>query len=197
MGKPKRVGFTLGDHTFVHPSVTAPLDRIGAPKKLIRGALPPTYLDGIARESGASSRAAKALFVGKFCGHGEPTMAVFDIVIDGEEVLEVAADIDPKHSTPTESYPLVLARKPNSKTWRVLFRRQWAERQNGLIDVVQRAPTAKELSRLSLGTITGRVSIGFEYPPDAESRDSVSWLTIDALPQRGRKPMCLVNEEMS
>ncbi|NUQ53955.1 MAG: hypothetical protein HUU19_14825 [Phycisphaerales bacterium] len=185
-------GFVLGDHTFLVPGVAGPASRLRAPKKAIRGAIPPTYLDGLVRESSPKSPAAVELFRGKFCGHAEPTMAIFDLVIEGEQDLEVSV-IAPEDEG---NVPLMVARRPGG-SWFTLFRRTWEDEQNGLVGVRQSPPTKKEEALFRPHIRTGRVSIGFEYPCDADSRDSVSWLTIDALFEPGTKPLCAVDAEMA
>ncbi|MBL8759906.1 MAG: hypothetical protein JNL50_01255 [Phycisphaerae bacterium] len=191
-GQSPPTGFVLGDHTFLSPGVAGPRSRLRAPKKAIRGALPPTYLDGLVRESSPKSPSASALFRGEFCGHGEPTMAIYDVVIDGQLDLEVSviAPVD------EGNVPLMVARRPGGP-WFALFRREWQDEQGGLIGVGQSPPTPKEIALFQSHIRQGRVSIGFEYPCDADSRDRVSWLTIDALFEPGAEPLCVVDAEMA
>jgi hypothetical protein len=191
----KRSGFQLGDHQFQDPAVAQPLQRLSAAKRQIRGALPPMYLDGVARESTKRSPAAQMLLKGKFCGHGEPTMTVFDIVVDSEIELEVNVALDEMLSQGAN--PLVLvARRPKGK-WVVLFRREWEENQVTLEGVRHKPLSKAEQKRFMDQPMVGQVSIGFEYPSDATSRDCVSWLTIDVLERGKRKPVCAVNAELA
>lgn len=192
--KPK--GFVLGDHQFLHPSVNGPLSRLDAPKRQIKGAPPPSYLEGIVRESTPASPAAKELFKGKFCGHGEPTMTVFDIVVDGAEELEIAAIGDEQVDEEGRNVVLLAVRKPDGQ-WIALFRREWEDAMASLVEVRSTKVRPVEVKRFAEARLTGRVSIGFEYPCDADSRDTVSWLTIDALEPGKRKPICLVNAEVA
>jgi hypothetical protein len=127
----KQRGFVFGDHEFLHPSENGPLERIAAPKRQILGAPPPSYLEGIAREATNSSTAAKALRVGRFCGHGEPTMTVFDVVIDGGDIVEIGAIEDPGDSEQKRNLIALVARKPGSE-WKTLFRREWEVALEGL-----------------------------------------------------------------
>lgn len=188
-------GFVLGDHQFQDPSEPGDLDRLDEPKRQILGAAPPTYLEGIAREATADSPAAQALFEGEFCGHGEPTMTVFDIVIDGSETLEIGL-VPSADQEETGSNPDVLAvRKPGGE-WIALFRGEWELAQQGLEGVARTPLTPEELEGMHPEIATGRVSIGFEYPCDATSRDEVSWLTIDLLMEGEEDPVCLVNAEL-
>lgn len=191
----KHRGFVLGNHEFLDPSENAPISRMRSPKKLILGAPPPTYLDGVARETTPASPAAQALLMGRFCGHGEPTMTIFDIVIDGAEILEVGAIADPNDLAGNRNLPMLAARKPGGQ-WRVLFRREWEEAQ-ATLEGTQATP----LSGAEAGSIgsygNGRVAIGFEYPADATSRDVVSWIAIDVLFEGECSPGCVVNAELA
>lgn len=187
-------GFTLGDHRFLHPSETGPLSRFKARKRQIIGAPPPSCFDGLMREATPKSPAAKALFKGKFCGHGEPTMTIFDVVIDGEEFLEITALTDDQD--PSANLPCLAVRKPGGR-WIALFRREWEESQATLEGVAPSPLTEAEIAQLNPDTGLGRLAVGFEYPCDATSRDCVSWMTVDALFDGNRKPSCLVNAELA
>lgn len=187
-------GFVFGDHQFFGPSQNGPISRLTAPKKQIHTAPPPTYLDGYAVESTKKSKSATMLLKGKFCGHGEPTMTVFDIVIDGETELEISALSAPEN--PDANVPLLAVRKPGGK-WFALFRREWEERSMMLEGVKQKAVSRKEAAVLDEETLRGEVSIGFEYPCDAGSRDDVSWVTIDVFSAGKKKPWCAVNAELA
>lgn len=189
-------GFVLGDHQFLHPSQSGPISRFKAPKRQITGALPPTYLDGLVRESTQASPAATALFKGKFCGHDEPTMTIFDVVIDGVESLEVGAISDEEVEEFGGNLVLVAVRKPGGP-WLALFRREWEEAQAGLAEFQSAKVDDAQAAEISEDILKGRVSIGFEYPCDAGSRDEISWLTIDVLLEGKKKPMCVVNAEMA
>lgn len=187
--KPKR--FQLGDHIFREDVNEDPLARFSAPKRPIRGAVPPTYLDGLVVEATKKSPAAKALFKGEFCGHGEPTMTIFDVVIDGASEIELSAIADGKNG----NYLVVAVRTKRGK-WFPIFRRTWEERASGLSGIKRRPVTKSEDAILTKGASPARVSIGFEYPSDADSRDCVSWVTIDIVAPGFRKPKCIVNAEL-
>lgn len=189
-------GFVLGDHEFLHPSVNGPLSRLEAPKRQIRGAKPPTYLDGLVRESTPASKAAKALFKGEFCGHGEPTMTIFDIVIDGAEVLEVGGVSDSEVEEDGRNFVMLAVRKPGGP-WLALFRRAWEDAQATLADFTTAKVEPDEVGFISDDVLKGHVSIGFEYPCDADSRDAVTWLTIDVLEEGERKPVCVVDAALA
>lgn len=191
-----RMGFVLGDHQFLQPGTPGPLSRLDSPKRQIRGATPPTYLHGLVRESTTESRSAKALFKGEFCGHGEPTMTIFDVVIDGVEVIEIGAIPDSVAEEEGRNVVLLAARKPNGP-WLALFRRAWEDAQAMLVDVKSPKIQPGEARRISQDILRGRVSIGFEYPCDADSPNAVSWMTIDVLEEGKRKPHCLVNAELA
>lgn len=191
-------GVKLGDHQFYTPEQNAPLSRMFAEKRQILGMPPPSFLKGIAREATKASPAAKALYKGEFCGHGEPTMGIFDIVIDGEEVLDVCAAIDPDDEDQEFNLPLLVVRKPGGE-WIAIFRREWEENR-ATLEGVERTPLSKEeLASLNAPDepMRMRVSIGFEYPADANSPDCVTWLTIDALQEGQKKPGCLVDARMA
>lgn len=193
--KPKP-GFILGDHQFLHPDVNGPLSRFDAPKRQIRGAKPPTYLDGLVRESTRASPAAKALFKGEFCGHGEPTMTIFDVVIDGTDILEIVAVTDEEVDVDGPNFVLLAVRKPKGQ-WYALFRREWEENATALARAESAIVQPDEIDDGATDLLTARVSIGFEYPCDAGSRDDVTWMTIDALEDGKRKPVCVVNAELA
>lgn len=190
----QRVGFVLGDHTFLDPSENAPFSRLRAPKRQILGAPPPSYLDGIARQATPASPAARALLTGQFCGHGEPTMTIFDIVIQGVETLEIGAIPDPDAPAAGRNLPLLVARKPGSR-WRILFRGDWEEARATLENVNIALSPAELASIGSFGN--GRAAVGFEYPPDATSRDTVAWLAVDVLLDGQADPACVVNAELA
>jgi hypothetical protein len=191
-------GFVFGDHVFLDPMVNGPLSRFKKPKKQIYGAPPPTYLERIVRESSPSSRAATELLKGKFCGHGEPTMTVFDIVLDRAEYLQIAVLRDPDDPNLVLSYPLVAARRLlEPRRWVVLFRREWEGAQQTLEGVEVTPVTPEEAAALEENAHEGRVSIGFEYPCDATSRDSVGWIAIAVLLKDEKKPKCIVSAELA
>jgi len=190
-------GFVFGTHQFLHPSVNGPISRLHDPKRQIKGAPPPTYLDGLARESTDKSVAAAALHKGEFCGHGEPTMTIFDVVIDGDGDLEVDAIIDDACDENGANPLIVAARRQGQSDWHVLFERAWDERSMMLTDVRSRKLTSEEVEELGGEPLHGKVAIGFEYPCDAQSRDDVTWLTIDVLEDGKRKPTCIVDAEMA
>jgi hypothetical protein len=190
-------GFTLGDHTFLHPSQTGPMSRFSDKKRQIRGAACPAFLDAVAREAGKDSAAAKELFKGKFCGHGEPTMTIFDVVIDGSHDLEVTGFAD-EQTEEGANLLIFLARAAGSKgDWRVLFRREWEENQAMLDGVEAEYLPHAEVAEMEPDIATVRVSIGFEYPCDAQSRDDASWMTIDILDSQSDEPACVVNAELA
>lgn len=163
-------------------------------ERQIRGAPPPTVLDGIVREATKSSAAAKALFKGEFCGHGEPTMTIFDVVIDGAEELDVSVIPNPEDTG--RNVIALVARKPGGP-WVTLYKREWEEAQSTLEGVRPAPLTKAELAAVSSDVERARVAIGFEYPCDATSRDCVSWMTIDLLFATKKKPMCLVDSELA
>lgn len=189
-------GFTLGDHTFIDPSENAPLDRVEQPKRQIKGAPPPTILDGLARESADDSSAAVALRLGKFCGHGEPTMTLFDVVIDGSDVVEFQAIADEHVEQEGYNFVALVVRAPGG-TWHAIFRREWEHRQETLVGVERTPVTDEEAAALDPDVGKGRVSIGFEYPVDADDKDCVSWMTIDVLPEGEDEPICVVDTEIA
>jgi hypothetical protein len=190
-------GFTLGDHTFISPDQNGSLSRLDDPKKQIKGAQTPTYLAGLAVESTSKSPAAKALFKGEFCGHSEPTMTIFDIVIDGAEELEIGVAGDKRTIEDGEMPLAFVARKPGSKTWTTLFHRDWADAAETLEGVKARTLTAKEVACIHPDLQISRVSIGFEYPCDATSADCVTWMAIDILLKGEKKPICIINAELA
>lgn len=190
-------GFTLGDHTFLHPSVNGPLSRFEEAPSQIRNAPPPTYLEGRVREATLESPAARALLEGRFCGHGEPTMTVFDIVLDGEDVLELGASMDPDDPDMTQNLLALAVRRPGQSEWFPIFRRAWEDEQATLEGFTTSVLTESEAASISDDVAIGRVSVGFEYPCDADSRDCVTWMTIDVVFEGEEEPRCIVDAELA
>lgn len=188
--------FTLGDHTFADPSKRRSIKRGGKPRQ-IRGAVPPSIFDGMLREATPESRSARELAKGKFCGHGETTMTIFDVVIDGHDVLEFSAITDESSERGHANAPVVVVRVPGEPEWTVLFRSAWEQGQQGLHGCERGKLKSREQMAVRQPPGLGRVSIGFEYPADARDRDDVSWLTIDFLPEGAPKPMCLIDAELA
>lgn len=214
----------------------------------IRQAPPPACLAGMARESSRDSASAAVLMMGEFCAHGEPTMTIFDIVIDGAQVLEMAAILDDegeddegpegvasgKGTRPAAAddeadedeadeeeddegddeddegmedepnIPLLAVRKPGTSTWYAVFRREWEERGEGLMELKRTALTADEVEQLDAESMElVRMSVGFEYPCDAASAEDVSWMAIDVIFEEADEedeapgePRCIVSAEM-
>ena len=190
-------GFTLGDHTFLAPSEQASMDRWDAPKRQIVGAPPPACLDGLVREARPDSKAAAQLREGSCCGHGEPTLTIFDVVIDGQDEVEVSVIIDKKDTRQERNHLALVVRKPGTTAWTPIFRRAWEDRQETLSGVLFQPLTEQEQAAVSGDAMRARVSIGFEYPCDAGSRDEVSWVEIHALPQGADEPVCLISAELA
>lgn len=192
-----RVGFKLGDHQFLHPSQNGPLSRLREPKRQIKGAPPPTYLDGRAEEARPDSPVARDLFEGGCCGHGEPTMTIFEVVIDGHRTLELGAVMDEEDEAYERNMLLMAVRAPGSDRWFALFRREWEDAMETLTGVTDRPLTPEEVASIHPDIATARVAIGFEYPCDADSRDCVSWLTIDALFEGDDEPRRQIDAELA
>jgi hypothetical protein len=190
-------GFQFGDHTFLDPSQTGPMSRFSAKKRQIRGAPCPTLLDGIAREATGESAAATELFKGNFCGHNEPTMTIFDIVIDGKHELEITGFADEQTEEGGNLLVLLARAAGSGGEWRVLFRREWEENQAMLDGVEPEYLSSEEVAEMEPDIARVRVAIGFEYPCDAQSRDDVSWMTIDVLDSQSSEPACVVNAELA
>lgn len=232
MAKP----FTLGDFTFQAPG--APDDEpVGdSPEAIqqfltqhhvrINGADPPLAFQGIAREA-IDSLSSEALREGDFCGHMSP-YTVFDIVIDGQDLLEMLVLSDEEQSEDDEkdaegealdladsmrsdllgdeeSEPeptLVLVRPYDSDgPWLVIFDREWDT--GGSPTNIPGDPQAiVSLEGLTNEEIAGmrsapcRVSIGFEYPIEAESVNDVSWIEIHAAPDDSEDVYGIVSREM-
>lgn len=195
---PPPEGVALGNHRFYSPKQTAPMSRMFADKKQILGMPPPACFKGLVREATPNSPAAAALYEGKFCGHDEPTMGIFDVVIDGTDVVEIGWVPDPDDEDQEYNIPLVVARAPGGE-WHAIFRHQWEEGQATLEGFTREPLTPDELDALteSENRAKGRVSIGFEYPADATSADCVTWLTIDVLFEGEPAPVCIVNARLA
>jgi hypothetical protein len=204
----QRKGFVMGNHQFCEPADPTPdLGLDGSPKHIL-GAPPPTFLDGLVRESTKDSASAKELLTGAFCGHGEPTITVFDLIIDGTEELHIDgifADTLSQEDTDGDedddegaagAVSLLAVRKPGG-TWHVIFRRDWAAGQETLVGVQAETLTAAEAAKLSGQPLVGRLSIGFEYPCDADSRDAVTWMTIDILEKGKRETASVLDVELA
>ena len=191
-------GFTLGDHTFLAPS--QPSDsfaRWEAPKRQIKGAPPPTCLDGLVREAKPDSMAARSLRDGAWCGHGEPTLSVFDVVIDGHDLLEISVIEDPEDADRERNHLAIVVRPPGGREWKPVFRREWEDRQETLQGVSFMPLSAEEAAAVARKALRGRVSVGFEYPCDADSRDTVSWIEIHGVPEGKTECLCLASAELA
>jgi hypothetical protein len=207
--------FTLGDHQFISPEENAPLSRLDqANRKPIRGATPPAHLAGVAVEARGDGPSS-SLMNGEFCGHGEPTFTVFDVEIDGSRDIELAVEtdeeIDEEEMEEDDEGPMirrVLARRAGSDgPWTVLHDVTWGmdeeagrtfpwcppEPEMDDDDDIQPVETEEGEAE------TFRVSIGLEYPPDAQSTGDVSWVAIVAVgtEQVGEEVFCVVSEEMA
>lgn len=174
-------GFKLGDHQFLTPAEPSSIDRLDAPKRQIKGAPPPACLEGLVREATEASPAALDLLEGACCGHGEPTLTAFDVVIDGVDVLEVSVIIDREDKKLKRNFPAVVVRPPGTTAWTPIFRREWEDRQETLRGVAFTPLSAQEQGAVSKDVKLARVAIGFEYPCDAESRDDACWVEVHIL----------------
>lgn len=211
--------FKLGDHQFILPEQNAPLSRLEQEnRRPIRGATPPSHLVGVAVEARGDGPSA-ALMSGEWAGHGEPTYTVFDIEIDGSRELEIAVESDDEslhdeveEGDEEDEGPMirrVLARAPGSEgPWTVIHDVAWGVDEAEGVRTFPWCPAGVELDdddEIEPVTTeedeleTFRVSIGLEYPPDAQSAGDVSWVTVVAMPVDGEdeeEVICLVDEEM-
>lgn len=196
--------FRIGDHTFDDSGKAAPLSRIKQKNRSpIANAEPPPFLGGCVRE--AKSLASSVLVKGTFCGHGEPTYTVFDIVVDGADRLDVVTffegDEDEEDGDEGEQEAAVVLVRPCGGTgpWLVVYSVEWRDESGDLYPPSEpewhtfdeeEAADVMETAEPSL------VSIGFEYPPDADSLGEFSWLAIDAWPDGNEDdPFVLVSVE--
>lgn len=189
--------FRLGDHEFLPENAPAPLSRMEQPPRQILGAPPPSFLEGIARESTDASPAAAELREGRCCGHGEPTFTVFDVVIDGSDVVEVSAIADPDDPDRQRNLIAFAARNPAGGPWHVLFRREWEQRQMLLDGIGPETLSDEEAAQLEEDSAHAHVSIGFEYICDATSRDCVGWMAIDLYCEEEDGRGCVVDAELA
>lgn len=196
-------GFVFGDHQFYAPEERAPLKR-PARKGPIKGASAPACFAGMLRPSTKASPAAGDLLTGGFCGHGEPTYTVFDVVLGGGDVVEVCVEHDEEGEV-----MLVLCRedaagalKPGARgakatsPWRVLYDAAWVEQGEGLVGLEAGAAGAEQVARVNSQVERGHMSIGFEYPADAESAEHVSWLSIHVRDPGGDETFEMVDAEL-
>lgn len=170
-------GFRMGEHQFYAPGEPAPLDRGDAVnKRPIRGAIPPVWLKRIADEADPSGP-GRFLADGEFCGHGEPTFGVFDVVLDGQSELELAF-------LESESRMRVLARPARAcGTWTLLHDSNWFEYSGGQPNLpsgrcVGDHPAAAPFQTTSGETARFKVAVGFEYPCECTSESDVSWIAV-------------------
>lgn len=207
--------FRLGNHEFISPDEDAPASRLDEDdRRPIAGAQPPTHLGGCVREADGSGPSA-FLSDGEWCGHGEPTFTVFDVVLDGTDELEVAVetfDSMDEEDEGDEGPPVrrVLVRPSGSHgEWTVIHDATW-----GLDDDLNRVfpwtpddrvtdddPDIQPVLTEDDQPEKFRVSIGLEYPPDAQSAGDISWVTIIASGLAADDDeddvFCLVSEEMA
>lgn len=142
------------------------------------------------------SPAASELYKGHWRGHREPTITIFDVVIDGVDQVEVGAVQESEAAQENPNPRLLVVRKRNGK-WMTLFRREWEESRRTLESIPPVALTEAEIARITPFEGLARVAIGFEYPCDASSRDCVSWIAIHALPNDEAEPVYLVDAELA
>ena len=193
--------FTLGNHTFITSDQNGPMSRFDVKKRTpISGAAPPGFLTGHCRPA-TSTKAAKNLLKGNFCGHGEPTFTVFEVVIGGAEKLELAA-IMPSEDSETPDPELLMARKLGADgPWLVLFDQNWADDSGSFrlpSTTVWRTVSDEEHEELDDdgAIVEGQLAIGFEYPCDAAAVDDVSWITVDVWPDGHKgEPIVVVDCE--
>ena len=113
---------------------------------------------------------AALMMTGEFCGHGEPTFTVFDLVLDGSREFELSLPFEPGEE------PTVQIRSiAGQGDWKSLFSiRHLFPNACYQPGGAPPQPVMDEHSNL----IPVRAAIGFEYPPDAASVDEVSWIAI-------------------
>jgi hypothetical protein len=191
--------FRLGNHEFCLPGERAPLSRLKPKERApIAGAQPPTFLTGCVREP-ATSQSAQELLKGEFCGHGEPTFTVFDIVCDGHEELDVLLWM-PENEDDGPDPDLILARAPGAHgPWLVVFDRAWCDEAGvGRLPESPQWRTLDHETEAQAGEAAERasLSIGFEYPCDADGINVITWLAIHAWPRdHSGAPVVLVDRE--
>lgn len=190
-------GFEFGNHVFLHPSVNGPLDRDRQPKKQILGAPPPTVLDGLVRDATKSSPAAKSLLKGKFCGHGEPTMLVLDVVIDDSPDVFIGGLTGKNADGQPVIEALAVRGVKDGSAWHIIFQPTWAEAQATLLNVKPMKLAPRHVAMFEASKVQASIAIGLEYPCDATSRDDVTWMTIDMLGRKDKSPICMVDTEMA
>lgn len=210
--------FRLGDHQFISPEENAPQSRLEQKnRRPIRGATPPSHLMGVAVEARGDGPSA-ALMNGEFCGHGEPTFTVFDIEIDGSRELEIAIETDDELMLDEEDEdgeegeaPIrrLLARSPGSDgPWTVIHDATWGVDDEGMRTFPWCPPRVEVDSDGEIEPVMtddgephlARLSIGLEYPPDAQSAGDVSWVVVMGMPidvKDAEGVFCLVDEEMA
>ena len=167
-----KAGFTLGDFTFVHPSVNAPLSRFRDPKRRIRGAMPPTYLQPYLRDA-VLPGPADALSDAGFCGHREPTFAIFDVVLNGKSEMEFGV----QDADGPDRGVCVRPAGGDESDWVLLIRDSLA-----FTDLAQAtARPTKPVTRFShpeQDVTEVAVALGFEYPPDCGSENEPTWVAV-------------------
>ncbi len=195
-------GFTLGDHTFLHPDEEDPMDplaRMDLPPKQILGGSPPDVFVGFTRDADIETSVCQIMLDPPFMGHGEPTIKFLDVVIDGSPDIEVAVmqnDDDPDELIPER----VFARKPgNPGSMVVLFDSTWAKNQVTLVGVEPSAITNEQRELLSdeEAWFPCRVTFGLEYPSETDSHNCVSWITMYAWEPGTDQTGCMVDAELA
>lgn len=197
-------GFKLGDHQFLEPGAAAPISRIfQKSRRPIRGAAPPRYLTGCVREvnPAAAIGAAVCLVQGEFCGHGEPTYSVFDVVIDGKDVLEFCLREERRPKGPALVQVLVRPAGPNGN-WTVIHHGGWfAYHVPGATLPLSATEVPASEGTPAVGrdgrNTRFRVAIGFEYPADCGSADEVSWVAVAVRDAGGPTGEVVLDEELA
>jgi hypothetical protein len=111
---------------------------------------------------------------GKFCGHGEPTYSVFDVVHDGERELQISISATEDKGT----VRFLIRPAHQEKDWVVLFSRSWSDeaRVPKGIEVVRAGESQPSVH--PNGSSRFHVAVGLEYPPDCASENEITWIAI-------------------
>ncbi len=166
-------GFKLGDHEFLVPGgAAAPLSRLTQKNRSpIAGAEPPSFIAEVCREAELNGPVG-ALIDGSFCGHGEPTFSVFDLVVDGDPDVQLALPYE------DNAEPAIMPRPGSAADddgWSHMIRLH--EHFDGFA-FDGAGPSPQPVTDHDGNIVTLRAAIGFEYPPDATSVDDITWLAI-------------------
>jgi hypothetical protein len=138
---------------------------------------PPTYLAGKVRQP-LPGGPADLLRDGRWCGHGELTYQVFDLVLDANDTFMVRLRADGDESGEA---PCVQLATPSGLAFLAYdSRKHLASVYYAEVDDEPRLSSRHEYRCPQCKAQLFQVAVGFEIPQDSESADDTSWFALAA-----------------